>query len=160
MRVGVAAQRHPRLAPDGVEHARAPAAGQPRARLAVPRLERVGERVAARRRAHHLPQLAHERDALRDRSGVADVDSDAPAPEGLHVLAQVLLHVGKDEIGAERTDELEVGVLLAPHACLARHPLRGLSAVDGAAGHRVPDAEREEDLGEAGHERDDPAGRH
>ena len=76
------------------------------------------------------------------------------------MLAQVLLDVGDDEVGAEIPDDFQLGILLAADAYLVGHALGGLRAVDGAPGHRFAHAEGEEHLGDAGDERDDAARRH
>ena len=76
------------------------------------------------------------------------------------MLAHVLLDVGDDEVGAEVADDVELGVLLPTDPGLGGHALGRLGAVDRAAHHAVSRADGEQDLGDAGDERDDAPGRH
>ncbi len=135
--VGVAAERHAGPPPDRAEHPRGPAAGR---RAPRPRCRASSAAASAAPRSAapvSSPHLAHQSDALAHRPGIGHVHRDAPAPQRLDVLAQVLLDVGDHEVGAERANRVERGVLLAADARLGGDALGRLGAVDRAAGHGV-----------------------
>src|SRR5262249_2644649 len=75
------------------------------------------------------------------------------------MLPHIFLDIGEDQIRLEVTDHIEFRVLLAADPRLGGDPLRGFGAVDGAPDHSVSEPESEEDLRDAGDERDETARR-
>ena len=106
----VPADHHPRVAPD--RHRRTPPGHRPH----------LGQRPLGARRGQpvrpDVEDLGEEPiqgiERLLDRLGHGDPDLDAALPEPAYVELAVLLLVGHHEVGLERGDRGQVGVLGAP----------------------------------------------
>src|SRR2546422_3527347 len=109
--VRVAVDRHVRPPPDRVERRDRWATRRGRPDALVQGLDVPEHRRRARLGAGQLAELDDEPDALGDRSRVRDPDRNGPRAEPVDVIPDVFLDVGDDEIGPERADLLEVGIL-------------------------------------------------
>ena len=149
-----ARHRHPRLAPDEVEHAaRAAAARRGVARRAMRRREVVGERGGL---ALASEDVAEQRDTAAALSAgivrMRDDDVRNERARGVDVLAPVLVDVHDEVRRRERAQAREVGILGA--ADLGhRAALRADECRSRCARRRCrPSSEREQELGQARHQ--------
>jgi len=116
---GTAGHRHPRPAPDRIEHALRRQGGGDRAREFQHRFEGLHGVVRRLLAVEHPAEQAKERDVVFQAAGVGDDHLDAGRGDRLDLFAPVLVDVGDDVRRLEGEETFEPHVLGPSHL---RHP--------------------------------------
>ena len=155
--VGVAGHRHPRLAPDQVEHRlRGPPRRLRQFELALEFVaQRRGALAHAGQRTEGIEQLLQQREVVLRRAGMRDDQLGHEVTQRVEGFAPVLVDVEQHVGGPQAAQLREVHVLRAADLGHLAQLLDRVDAEAGARNQLLAQAQCDDQLGEAGHEAGD-----